>query len=323
VKTKVTTELVTAIAQHYGACVIGDLPVGTKYIGHVISTLDDQGRYRDLQGSKKDYVIGMEESHGVLASTRIRDKDAAGAALLLAELAAREAQKGRTVLTFLDELYMCYGYYSNVMIATVMRGAVGKTRIGSIQNQLRLHPPDRIGNISVKAVEDWWDQDDRSLYGPFLSQTDRNARNVLIFYLEDGSRIAIRPSGTEPKNKIYVETRTEIPSATEAQELAAMKRRSDELTRSLGQEFRRLCLGLVDIRLPRWTDLIPDLVPLDDTIEFSQRLVPECAERLPDCPQAEKIAWIKHALSIFPPATRDVLLEAYVAYIRERNRNSA
>ena len=102
VKTEVTTGLVTRIARHFKAQVVDNLLVGFKYIADVLWQLEQNGAYEDVAGTPEDFVIGCEESHGILVTPQIRDKDAAGAALLLAELALDQKRQGQTVLDYLD-----------------------------------------------------------------------------------------------------------------------------------------------------------------------------------------------------------------------------
>ena len=104
VRTDVTTGQVTRIARRFGAQVIDNLLVGFKYIADVLWQLEQNGAYEDVAGSPDDFVIGVEESHGILTTSQIRDKDAGGAAVLLAELALEQKRRGQTVLDYLERL---------------------------------------------------------------------------------------------------------------------------------------------------------------------------------------------------------------------------
>ncbi len=160
-------------------------------------------------------------SHGVLLTPAIRDKDAAGAALVLAEMAARRREEGGSIPAVLDELHRRHGYVANRLTSMVMRGAAGKEAIDRIQDELRRHPPRTLGRFPVERMLDHWDEGPGSRFGPIRSETDRASRNVLVFQLLDGARAIIRPSGTEPKNKTYIEVAGE-PLAP-GEDLAAVR----------------------------------------------------------------------------------------------------
>ncbi|MGD8395757.1 MAG: phospho-sugar mutase, partial [Candidatus Eiseniibacteriota bacterium] len=204
-RTEVTSDLVSRAARAHGAVVIDDLLVGFKYVAAVLDCLEREGRYRDLEAAPGDFVAAVEESHGVLLTGEVRDKDAAGAALILAELAADAKQAGRTLIDVRDDLYRRVGYVANRLTSIVMKGAAGQEAISTIQNRLREAPPEAIGGRRVTAFLDHWDASAGSRFGPIRSETDRASRNVLVFHLEGEGRVIIRPSGTEPKNKTYVE----------------------------------------------------------------------------------------------------------------------
>src|SRR5262249_41103397 len=113
IKTEVTTSLVTRIARHFRVQTVDNLLVGFKYIAEVFRQLEETGAYEDVRGTPEDLVIACEESHGILVTPYIRDKDAAGAALLLAELALEQRRHNRTVLDSLNGLYRQFGYFRN------------------------------------------------------------------------------------------------------------------------------------------------------------------------------------------------------------------
>jgi phosphoglucomutase/phosphomannomutase len=203
VKTEVTTGLVTRIARHFGAQVVEDLLVGFKYIADVLWHLEQDGAYEDVRGTPDDFVIGCEESHGILVTPQIRDKDAAGAALLMAELALDQKRQGRTVLDYLEAIFREFGYFDNQVLNMVMTGLEGREKMARMLNHLRASPLKKIGGLDVTDFEDLRNEDGR--LGPIKGATDRAARNVLLFRLGNRARIALRPSGTEPKAKAYIE----------------------------------------------------------------------------------------------------------------------
>jgi phosphoglucomutase len=211
ITTEVTTGQITRIGRHFGAQVVNDLLVGFKYHADVIAQLEASGQFGDIQGTPSDFVIATEESHGILATAEIRDKDSACAALLLAEAALFEKRQGRTLVNYLDDLNRQFGYYRNELLNLVMTGLEGKENMAKMLDALRKSPPREIGGLPVTAYEDLRDESGRM--GLFKGETDKAARNFLIFRLSGGAGVAakvcLRPSGTEPKAKAYLEVSSE------------------------------------------------------------------------------------------------------------------
>lgn len=206
IRTEVTTGLVTRIARHFKCQVIDHLLVGFKYVADVLWQLESAGVFADVQGSPADFVIACEESHGILLTPQIRDKDAGAAALVLAELALDQKRKHRTVPDYLDALYREFGYFRNEGVSIFMRGAEGRGQMAALLDRLREAPPETIAGLPVTDYQDLRDEDGR--FGPLQGATDAASRNVLLFRCGEQSRVALRPSGTEPKAKVYVETCT-------------------------------------------------------------------------------------------------------------------
>src|SRR5215213_7489833 len=191
ITTEVTTGQITRIGRQFGAQVINDLLVGFKYHADALWQIETTGQFGDVRGSVSDFVIATEESHGVMATAGVRDKDSACAALLLAEAALHQKHQGRTIPDYLDDLNRQFGYYRNELLNIVLTGLEGKVNMGRMLDALRKNPPKSIGGL-----------------GPFKGDTDRAARNFLIFRLGgDGiqAKVCLRPSGTEPKAKAYLE----------------------------------------------------------------------------------------------------------------------
>jgi phosphoglucomutase/phosphomannomutase len=244
IKTEVTTGQVTRIAQHFKAQVVENLLVGFKYIADVLWHLEQEGVYEDVRGTPEDFVIACEESHGILVTPKIRDKDAGGAALLLAELALDQKRKGLTVLDLLDYLNKQFGYFRNEGITVAMTGVQGKQDMARMLDALRAAPPKKIAGLKVTAFEDLRDEGGRM--GPLKGATDAASRNFLIFLLGDRARVVLRPSGTEPKAKTYIEANSP-PCAPGTSPDAWQKtyREVDELATRLGQDFQRQALALI------------------------------------------------------------------------------
>lgn len=244
ISTEVTTSRCIRIGHAFGAQVIGDLLVGFKYHADVLAQLEATGQYGDVRGTPADFIIAVEESHGLIATARLRDKDAGCPALLLAEAALYQKRQGRTLVDYLDELDRKFGYYRNELLTVAMAGVEGKRDMAKMLDVLRRNPPTEIGGFAVDRFEDLLDEEGR--FGPFKGDTDRAARNFLIFRLSgEGltAKVSLRPSGTEPKAKAYLEVCTpprpvSMPEATwEAQKAAVdagvQRIATDFLTRAM------------------------------------------------------------------------------------------
>jgi phosphomannomutase len=235
VLTEVTSTFVSRVARAGGAAVVDDLLVGFKYVAEGLRRLQSEGRWRDLPAAEVEFVAGAEESHGVLVTDRIRDKDAAGGAVLLAHLAASARQRGETLIDALDQLRAAHGYVRNDQVSLKYDGATGQQRLAELLDRLRAEPPVAIGERPVLRAIDHRDPAGR--FGPFLSESDRAARNVLVYHLspgaaDEGARVILRPSGTEPKLKVYVEV-IGLPGLDEAGRTTV-----DGATASLGRAVR-------------------------------------------------------------------------------------
>jgi phosphoglucomutase len=232
----VTTTLVAKIARHFGCQVVSDLLVGFKYVADVLYQLEAKGRYRDVVASPLDLVIASEESHGILLSPEIRDKDAGGGSLLFAELAAQQKRRGRSVFDYLDYLYRAFGYHQNLVKNLAMAGILGKTQMLQMLKSLRKSPPKNVGGRNVIQFEDL--QSEESRFGPLKGETDRANRNVLVFHLERDAKVTLRPSGTEPKAKAYVEAwSAPCPSGVSAAVWQEQCGRIDVAAESLANAF--------------------------------------------------------------------------------------
>ena len=252
VTTEVTTTLVTRVARHFNAQVVNNLLVGFKYIADVLWHLEQSGAYEDVTATPADFVFGVEESHGYLVTPHIRDKDAAGAALLLAELALDQKRRGRTVPAYLDELHRQFGYFCNRTENIALKGIEGKETMARMLDALRKSPPKELIGQPV-TLEDLRDENGR--LGPFKGGTDYAARNFLIFRLGEPTdngptaKVVLRPSGTEPKAKAYVEVGSApCPPGAAAEEWARTCQQVDEQARRLSEEFLDIALGTVGMK---------------------------------------------------------------------------
>jgi phosphoglucomutase/phosphomannomutase len=244
ITTEVTTRLVTQIGWKFGCQVVNDLPVGFKFMGDVLAHLERTGRYRDVEARPEDMILACEESHGIMCCPQLRDKDAAGGALWLAELAAHQKRRGLTVLAYLEHLYREFGYFVNLLRNLVMVGVLGKQKMQQMLDSLRNDPPTEIAGRKIETFTDLLSPD--SVFGPLKGETDRLSRNVLLFQLEGNARIALRPSGTEPKAKAYIEIASDPcppqrPTAVWEKECRAL----DQEGERLAEAFVKLALGRV------------------------------------------------------------------------------
>jgi phosphoglucomutase len=247
VRTEVTTELVSRIARHFRAQVVENLLVGFKYIADVLWHLEQEGAYEDVRGTPEDFVIACEESHGILVTPAIRDKDAGGAALLFAELALDQKRRGKTVLDYLETLYRTFGYFRTEGVPVVMTGIEGKQNMARMLDALRARPLREIAGLPVTAFEDL--RDERGRLGPLKGATDAAARNFLIFRLDDRGRVVLRPSGTEPKAKTYVEAwSAPCPVGATPEQWQRTCREVDDLVRRLADDFQHKALHLIGLR---------------------------------------------------------------------------
>ncbi len=246
VRTEVTTSQITRIARHFKAQVIDNLLVGFKYIAEVLWQLEQNGSYEDVRGTPDDFILATEESHGALVMPQIRDKDAAGAAILMAELALDQKRRGQTVLDYIDRLAREFGYYRNEGISVFMTGIQGKQQMALMIDRLRAAPPQQIAGLDVTSFEDLRDEEGK--FGPLKGATDAASRNVLVFRCGERAKVALRPSGTEPKAKIYLEVCTSpCKPGTTAAEWQRLCREADALTEKIGTEFKRDALALIGL----------------------------------------------------------------------------
>jgi phosphoglucomutase/phosphomannomutase len=246
ITTLVTTGMITRIARHFRAQVIDNLLVGFKYVADVLWQLEEHGAYEEVTGTPADFVIATEESHGILLTPQIRDKDAGAAALLLAEAALEQHRRGRTLVDQLGALEREFGYFRNEGIPVFMRGLEGKQQMAAMLDSLRADPPRQIGGVAVTAFEDLRDPEGRM--GPIKGETDRAARNLLVFRLGEQARVALRPSGTEPKAKIYLEACSgPCPPGATAEAWQRTRAAVDELAGRLADDFVRQALARIGL----------------------------------------------------------------------------
>jgi phosphoglucomutase/phosphomannomutase len=246
VTTEVTTGMIRRIGWGFHAQVIDNLLVGFKYVADVLAHLEQEGRYEDGQGSPADFIIATEESHGILLTAQIRDKDAGAASLLLAELALEQKRRGKTVVDYLEQLEKEFGYFRNQGIPVFMQGVEGKQQMAAMLDSLRQQPLRQIAGLEVTEFTDLRDEEGR--FGPLKGATDKASRNVLLFRCGERARVALRPSGTEPKAKIYLEACSEpCPANAPKAQWEKTKADIDELMRQLSADFVKQALARIGL----------------------------------------------------------------------------
>lgn len=213
VKTIVTTDIVEAICKAYGVELI-EVLTGFKFIGEQIGFLE-------AKGEEDRYIFGFEESYGYLAGSYVRDKDAVVASMLICEMAAYYRTKGISMMQARENLYQKYGVYVHAQHSFTFEGESGMIRMQNIMEHLRTNRPEQIDNLKVIQFADYEKQVSIDLTTGTETAITLPKSNVLSFTLEQGAKVIIRPSGTEPKIKAYYT----MTAATEA-EAAAKK---DEL----------------------------------------------------------------------------------------------
>lgn len=205
VKTIVTTEAIKSVADKNNIKMY-DCYTGFKWIAAVI---------RDNEGTGR-YLGGGEESYGFLAEDFVRDKDSVSAISLMAEVAAWAKDKGMDFLHMLQDIYIKYGFSREAGVSVVRKGKTGAEEIVAMMKNFRENPPKQLGGSDVVLVKDYADLNARNLKTGEVVKLDMpTTSNVLQFFTEDGTKVSVRPSGTEPKIKFYIEVKGTLASEAE------------------------------------------------------------------------------------------------------------
>ena len=212
VTTIVSTDMVDAVAEHYGV-ELRRVLTGFKFIGEQIGMLE-------AAGEEDRYIFGFEESYGYLSGTHVRDKDAVNASLLIMEAAAYYAQKGMNLGDAIDSLYETFGYYRNDLCSFTFEGVTGMQTMKNLMEGLRAEKPQTLAGRKVLSSVDYENDD-----------TGLPKAQVLEYRLDGKAKLIVRPSGTEPKIKVYLsavgKTKEEADSVIET-----MKRTANELMKA-------------------------------------------------------------------------------------------
>jgi phosphoglucomutase len=202
IKTIVTTGLIYDIADHYGVKCYNTL-TGFKHIAALI---------RELEGKEK-FIIGGEESYGYMIGDFVRDKDAVSSCALIAEMCAHAATQEQSLYDFLIEMYIKFGYYKEKLISITKKGIKGASEIADMMSSFRENPPTSFASSNVTKITDYQNSTVLMTKTNEVANIDYPKSNVLQFYTEDGYKISMRPSGTEPKIKFYLSANTKLENA--------------------------------------------------------------------------------------------------------------
>lgn len=224
VKTIVTSELLGDIAKSAGVEYF-DVLTGFKWIAEVI---------RNLEG-KKTFIGGGEESYGFMIGDFVRDKDAVTACSIFAECAAWAASKGKSLYDLLIDIYLEYGLYKENLVNVVKKGMSGQAEIKAMMEGYRSNPPKEIAGSKVALMNDFSLQQATDIPSGKVTPIGLPKSDVLQFFLQDGSKISMRPSGTEPKIKFYFSVRTDLANASDFKATEArLDARIEEIINAMG-----------------------------------------------------------------------------------------
>lgn len=196
VKTIVSTKLINKLCEKYD-CELKNVLTGFKYIGEVILNLEKKGE-------ENRYLFGFEESYGYLSGTYVRDKDAVVASMLICEMTAYYKKQGKSLAEVIDGLYEEFGYYLNQTFAFEFEGSEGMQKMADLMSSTRENLPPSVGKYKVVKVSDYQLKKETDLVTGEVEQLTLPTSNVIALHLEGDNGVIIRPSGTEPKIKLYI-----------------------------------------------------------------------------------------------------------------------
>jgi phosphoglucomutase len=224
VKTIVTSEILKDIADKNGIKTYDTL-TGFKYIAEILRLLE----------GKQTFIGGGEESYGYLVGDFVRDKDAVISCCMIAETAAWAADEGKTLYDLLPDIYVEFGFYKERLISIVRKGKAGAEEIQKMMEEYRANPPKQINGSDVVLIKDYLISKEIDKISGKESNIDLPKSNVLQFFLKDGSKISVRPSGTEPKIKFYFSVKAGLESKEKFEEVnALLEKRIDDIIADLG-----------------------------------------------------------------------------------------
>lgn len=224
IKTIVTSELPAEIAKKQGVKVY-DVLTGFKWIGSKI---------KEMEG-KETFIGGGEESYGYMIGDFVRDKDAVGACSMIAEIAAWAASQNKTFFDVLVDLYKEFGFYKEGLLSVVRKGKSGAEEIQQMMKQYRENPPSEINGSNVVCIKDYKTLESKDTATGKVEKLLLPTSNVLQFFTEDGNKVTVRPSGTEPKIKFYFGVKGELKCREDFDAAnAALDKKIDDIKASMG-----------------------------------------------------------------------------------------
>ena len=266
-ETMVTTRAVRKIADLSNNQCVDDLLVGFKYIAQVVNELAAHGSWRNVTGTPADLIVATEESHGFMLLPSVLDKDGAPPVMILAGLHGRLHEEGKTLLDYYIKILREIGAHDCGGRSIVLKGSEGNIRRDAIMAALRDAPPTHLGGVPVSNVADYRDE---TLFGPIVSETDHASRNVISFETS-AFTVVVRPSGTEPKLKLYVLiSGGEVAEGDTADTIARIKAATSVVATSV---YRSL-LDTMGVTLSDAALDLPDIVDLDARVAFDEVFVP-------------------------------------------------
>jgi len=225
VKTIVTSELVDTMAANYGIACYNTL-TGFKYIAELMRTLE----------GKKKFIAAGEESYGYMVGDFVRDKDAVSACAFFAAMAACATDEGKSLYDWLIDMYTEHAFYKEGLVNITKKGQQGEQEIKALMEQFRKHPPASINGISLVRLLDYKTLKETNIRTGKEKPLTFPQSDVLQFYLEDGTKISVRPSGTEPKIKYYISVNTRLKSPTDYN---LVDQKLDDQIQSFGQFLQK------------------------------------------------------------------------------------
>ena len=223
VKTIVTTELIAEMARHYKVP-YWDVLTGFKFIADIIRRNED----------KMTFIGGGEESYGFMIGDFVRDKDAVASCAMVAEMAAWARSRGLGLYDILMEMYLKFSLYQESLVNVVRKGKAGAEEIQQMMADFRAHPPQSLNGSPVVTIKDFLVQESTDCRSGVKSGLELPRSNVLQFFLEDGSKISVRPSGTEPKIKFYFSV---VDKLRKREDYKALKIKLDEKIMNIKKEL--------------------------------------------------------------------------------------
>jgi len=305
--TAVTSKLLAQIGADAGVVVVDDLLVGFKTIAEELRQIELKTPRPALSRfSLADFVFGAEESHGFSTTAALRDKDAASVVLPLAELYQRLASQGQTLFDYYLSLLERYGGYAESARSAIMAGEIGVRKIAEIVDSFRATPPVALA-ASGKLLEliDWQDEE---RFGPLVSETDRISRNMIQLRYKRAT-VTLRPSGTEPKLKWYVQL---LPDSTIAEGAYRESRSGQEIFAEASEQAAAIAdavyrdiLSRVELSLTEAALLLPDIISVEEKLGFDEKIVPWLLDalRLEEFSELDLLAGLReHSQGLTPGA---------------------